>query len=124
MITILIVAAVVLTIGLSIALVGRDEIVLSGVHQDGEQAFSIADACAEEGINQLKLNAAYASGSFSLDGGTCDISVVTISGNTKLLTGTGQYKNNLRIIQANVTIKTNVNGNATTVDINSWQEAP
>ncbi len=123
LVSVLIVMAVVLAVGLTISLVGRDEIVLSGIFQDGEQAFAIADACVEEGVDQLGLNFAYAGGGFPLDGGTCTIAVANLGGNTRLITGTGVYNNNTRIIQANVSIRFNTSGNAEKVTINSWQEA-
>lgn len=123
MITILVISAVLLTIGLTLSAIGHNEVVLSGVFRDGETAFAIADACAEEGLSRLKQNSSFTGTSFALDGGTCAVTITNISGNTYKIVGTGQFKDNVRIIDANVTIKFNTQGNAKTVRINSWVEA-
>lgn len=123
MITVLVLMAVLLAIGIAVSAVGRDEIVLSRVFQDGEDAFALADACVEEGLERLKMNGAYAGGSFTQDGGTCTIAVTNLGGNDRLVRGTGQYGSNIRIVEANVTLKFNLQGNAKKVTINSWLEA-
>jgi hypothetical protein len=123
MITVLVLMAFMLAIGITVAAVGQDEIVLSGVFQDGEQAFAIADACVEEGIERFKVNGAYTGSTFALDGGTCIITVTDLGGNRRLVRGQGNYANAIRIIDADVTLKFNLAGNAKKVTINSWLEA-
>ena len=123
LISLLVIMTVLVSIGITISAVGQNEIVLSGVFQDGEQAFAIADACVEEGIQRFKSNGAYAGGTFTLDGGTCAIAVANLGGDTRLVTGTGVYRRNTRIIEANVTLHLNAQGNAKNVGINSWREA-
>lgn len=123
MITVLVLMAVLLAIGLAIAAVGRDEIVLSGVFQDGEQAFALADACVEEGVQRFKTDGAYAGGSFTLDGGDCTVIVTNLGGDDRLVRGIGTYVRSVRIIDANVTLTFNTAGNAKKVKINSWLEA-
>jgi len=122
-ITVLMVMAVLLSIGLVISAIGRDEIVLSGVVEDGEVAFAIADACAEEGIQRFKYDAAYVGSSFDLDGGTCAVVVTNLGGGNRLVRAQGDYRSAIRIIEANVTLASNVQANAQTVKINSWKEA-
>jgi len=123
LITIIVISAVLLTIGLTLSAIGHNEIVLSGVFRDGETAFAIADACTEEGLSRLKQDAGFTTTTFTIDGGSCGVTVSNISGNTYRILGTGQFKDNIRIIDANVTIKFNGQGNAKTVQINSWVEA-
>ena len=72
MVTVLVMMAVLLAIGLTVASIGRDEIALAGIVQDGDQAFSVADGCAEEAIDRLKGDSAYAGGTYSLAGGADD----------------------------------------------------
>jgi Tfp pilus assembly protein PilX len=124
LITVLVIMAVVVTIGLTIAAVGRDEIVLSGVVQDGEQAFAIADACAEEALNRLKTDAAFTGTTLAMDEGTCVAAVTNIGGTTYKVTGQGTYRRAIRIVEADVTVKTSGGGGAVKVTINSWREAP
>jgi len=123
LITVLIVMAVLLSVGLAISAIGRNEIVLSGVVEYGEVAFSIADACTEEGLQRFKVNGAYTGSSFALDGGTCVVTVTSLGGNDRLVVGQGEYRDAIRIIEANVTLTLNNQGNAKKVKINSWKEA-
>lgn len=123
LISVLVIMSVVLAIGLAISIIGRDEIVLSGVFQDGEQAFAIADACVEEGVNRFKLDGAFTGTSLSLDGGSCVVTVANLGGNTRLVRGVGTYNSNIRIVEANVSLHLNGQGNASTIKINSWREA-
>lgn len=123
LLTVLIVMAVLLSIGLTISAIGQNEIVLSGIVQDGETAFAIADACVEDGLERLKADGAYASSAFSLDGGECVVTVTNLGGNDRLVRGQGSYVNEIRMIDANVTLKFNTAGDAKKVTINSWLEA-
>lgn len=123
LVTVLVLMTVLLAIGLTVAAIGRDEIVLSGVVQDGDQAFFIADACVEEAIARFKDDGAYAGGTYALSGGTCVVTVTNLGGNDRLVHGDAAYVHNVRGIDANVTLKLNNVGNAKTVKINSWLES-
>ena len=123
LIAVLVIMVTLISIGITIAAVGNDEAALSNVIDDGELAFSIADACVEEGFIRLKADSAYAGGSFALDGGTCGISVTNLGGDDRLVRGQGSFRDAIRIIDANVTIKSNAAGEAKKVKINSWKEA-
>lgn len=123
MVTVLVVMSVLLAIGLTVAAVGRDELLLSGIVQDGDQAFSIADACVEEAIGRFKSDGAYAGGTYALGGGSCTVTVTDLGGNDRLLRGTAAYGSNIRGVDANVTLKFNNAGNAKKVTINSWLES-
>ena len=127
MLTIFIFMAILLSIGTSIALLGQDQIVLAGVYQDGEQAFAVADACTEEGYNRLLSDIAFAGATFPVGGGICTVTVTTIGSDTpsvknRFIRGTGTFHNSIRIVEANVTIKSNGNLNANKVTINAWKE--
>ena len=123
LITVLVVMVTLLSIGITISAVGHDEAALTGTVEDGEIAFTIADACVEEGFAQLKLNGAYAGSSFSLDGGACTVVVTNLGGNVRLVRGQGEYRFAVRIVDANATITFNGAGNAKKIKINSWKEA-
>ena len=123
LVTVLIVMVVLLSIGLTISAIGQDEIILARVVQDGENAFAVADACVEEGLQRLKTDGSYAGSAFTLDGGDCVVSVTNLGGNDRLVRGQGTYGREIRIIDANVSLKFNTAGNAKKVTINSWTEA-
>ncbi len=123
MVTVLVLMAVLLAAGLVGAAIGRDELLLSGIVEDGNQAFSVADGCLEDAVNRFKQNGGYAGGSYALSGGSCVVTVVNPGGNTRLVSATATYANNSRAIDANVTLKFNAAGNAKTVIVNSWLES-
>jgi Tfp pilus assembly protein PilX len=129
LVTVMVVMSVILALGLSVSMVGQDSAALSGVHQDGETAFSIADACTEEGTARLKSDQAYTGGTFPLDGGNCVIVVCPDSlctgfpANRWVVQGTGTYANSLRIINADISLTFNGSGKAKKMTINSWTEA-
>lgn len=123
LITTLVVMTVLISVGAVISRIGQNQVALALVYNDGEQAFAIADACSEEGYERLKLDNTFTGTSFSLDGGTCTLVVTNLGGNNRLITGTGTYFNAIRIVEANVTIKSNGQGNSHKVSINSWKEA-
>lgn len=122
LISTLVIMAVVLAIGLSISLIGRDEIALSGVYLDGEQAFAIADACTEEGVSRFKANGAFGGTTLSLDGGSCTVTVTNLGGNTRLVRSVASYNDAIRVVEANVSLSLNAQGNAKSIRINSWRE--
>ncbi len=121
--SVLIITAILIAIGISIAALGQNEIVLSGLIDNGEKAFSIADACSEEGLARLKSDAAFTGTTFPLDNGTCTVVVTNLGGNVRLITGTGAFRDAVRSVVANVTITFNGAGNAKKTVINSWNEA-
>ena len=123
LITVLIVMAMLVSIGLTISSVAQNQVVLTGNVQDGETAFGIADACAEDALERLKMSSSFTGTSMAIDGGTCASTAQLISGNTYLVTGQGTYQNHIRVVQINATIKYNGAGNANKVIINSWVEA-
>lgn len=122
-VTVLVVMAALLSLGLSMALVGQNAIVLSGVYQDGETAFSIADACTEEGIMRLKTNIAYSGGTFPLDDGTCTITIANLGPSNWLVQGTGTYLHSIRMVEADISLLVNSSGKARRLVINTWTEA-
>ena len=123
LVSVIVIMSVLVSVGIAVSFLGINETVLSGIFQDGETAFSIADACTEEGLFRLKDNQTYTGSSFSLDGGSCNVSVTNITGNTYRIDGVGVYKDHTRIIVANVTIRSNGQSNSITAIINSWKEA-
>lgn len=123
LVTVLIVMATLVSLGLVIAAIGRDEILLSRTVENGARAFAVADACVEEGLVRLKSSSSYAGGSFVIDGGTCVITVTDLGGNRRLVRGQGGYEDAIRIIDADVTVTFNAAGSARKVKVNSWLEA-
>ncbi|HJV33191.1 MAG TPA: hypothetical protein VJ694_04150 [Patescibacteria group bacterium] len=123
LVTVLIVMATLVSLGLVIAAVGRDEIILARVVEKGETAFAIADACLEEGLQRLKSDAGYAGGSFVVDEGACVVTVSNLGGDVRQVRGQGTSGDAIRIVEARVTLLSNAQGDAKKVKIEWWREA-
>ena len=123
LVTVLIIMVTLVSIGLVIAAVGRDEIVLSRVIENGENAFAVADACAEEGLQRLKLVPSYSGGSFALEDGTCTVTVTDMGGNVRHVRGQGAYGDAIRVVEARVTLQVNGQGVARKAKVEWWREA-
>jgi len=123
LITIVVFTAVLVVIGLAVSSIGQNEIVLSGVYRDGENAFSIADACAEDALMRLKSDQTFTGTTLPLDGGFCVSTVTHLLGDSYRILAEGSYIENIRGIEADVTLHFNGQGLAKTVLIDSWKEA-
>lgn len=121
LIIILTFGAVALLMAQSAANLGLRELDLGFMSARAGTAFSIADGCAEEALERLRLDSNYGVGQtlpLSVLGGSCTISVTDqgsspISRNLKVVGTSGEYTKSIEI---NVTIIQNVIG------ITSWDE--
>lgn len=116
LISILIVSTVALFIALGVALMAADELKSSSGTDKAEEVFYIADSCIEEGLNRLRNSWSDYSGSLSVGGGSCTISIIT----------NGSYKDiNVTAVDNagdfTKSIKATVN-NTSPLSIISWDE--
>lgn len=117
LIAVLIVGAAALAIGVTTLSVGADSQRTALVEQQSKQARNLASACAQEALQLVHDNIAFAgTNTMTLGQGTCTYSVVVATGTTRTITTTGTVGNVVRKIQASVTI------NSTSISISSWQE--
>jgi hypothetical protein len=112
LVALLIVAATGLTIGITISLIGIDELQLSYGGSRAANAKAVASACLEDGLGRLRKSWVNYSGSLSIGSDSCIINAV-VSGSLATLTATG----NSDIYQQR--IQTQVDNN---LEIVSWQE--
>ena len=119
LISLLIIAAVTLAIGLSLNLLGLDEMRMGFRESKSSQAFHVAESCLEEALMRLKRDANYTGGNLSIGNGSCNI-VITVNGTQRTITATGTVDQLMRKIQTTV----NVLNNGTTFgnETISWQE--
>ena len=114
---IVVVSAVAVAITTSLLLLGIDSSRTSFAQEQSYQARSLANACAEEALQQIRNMTAYTgSGTISLGQGSCDY----------LVTNTGGLNRNIRASSTVGTIirKVEIDIDAIEPDINivSWQE--
>ena len=112
LIALLVIAAAGLTIGLSVSLVGIEELQITLSHNQSARARALANSCIEEGLERLRNDFSNYAGTLSIDGDSCIINV-TVNGSTAFLSATGTFETSTQII------KVDVNNN---LEVTSWQE--
>lgn len=114
---VLIVGAVASTIALSLLVFGIDSAKTSFVIEQSSQAQSLANACAQEALEQIRvLNTFTGSGTLNVTPNSCTYTVTDEGGSVKKINATG--------IAGTITLKIQVfvNRTNTSMDITSWQE--
>ena len=121
--TVIIIGAMILSVGISAALIGQTEIVLSGQTDRGYAARSLASACVEEALHRLKLNDAYAGGTVPVGAtDTCTV-VVSGTGSSRTITATASSDIFTKSVVVAASLKQNAAGNAKAWHVDSWAEA-
>ncbi len=119
--TVLIVATITLTVAVTAALLGINEMILGFIASESQESLQLADGCAEEASYRYKRDATYAGGTIPFVGGTCTVSV-SGAGATRTITSTVILGDYTRSVQTSVTRGTNISGNAVGVDVTSWSD--
>jgi len=103
LITLLIVMAVTLTIGISMYSMSLINVKMAFGDQQLKQALFIAESCLEEAYLQLKLDPLYTSSSITLPNGTCSITI-TPNGSERVIIVESEKNNYYRSIETSVTL--------------------
>ncbi len=90
LVSILIVGAIGLAIAISLILLGLSSSRTSFARVQSFQAKALADACAEEALQQIHDSTSYTgSGSLTLGQGSCSYNVTSLGGQNRAITATG-----------------------------------
>jgi hypothetical protein len=117
LISVMVTGAVGAAIGISLILLGLGASRTGFADEQSGQANALANACAEEGIQQVRDSASFAgTGSLTLGTGTCGYTVVNQGGENRMITATGTVGTMVRKVQASI------NRMRPTIQIASWQE--
>ncbi|HSX18143.1 MAG TPA: hypothetical protein VLE51_02190 [Candidatus Saccharimonadales bacterium] len=117
LIFVLIVSAAALAISLSLLSSGTDAQRSLLVTQQSAQARSLANACAEEALQQVHDNNAFTgSNSLNLSTGTCSYTVTNTGGNNRTIDASAT------IAGATRKVKVLANTQGTNINIMSWQD--
>ncbi len=77
LLTVVVLGALILTLGLSAAIIGQTQIFISGSADRGQAARAQAEACLDEALQRLKLNASFTAAVLPFGADSC---AVTVSG--------------------------------------------
>lgn len=115
--SVLIVAAVSTAIASTIIILGVGFSRSAFAFQQSAQAWALAQACAEEGLQQIRDNTAYTgTGGLTLGSGTCSYTVANTGGTTRLVTTSGTVGT---IVRRTSVV---VSGYSPQITVTSWQE--
>lgn len=117
LIAVLVSGAAALAISLALLLAGADAQRSILIEQQSAQARSLAQACAEEALQQMHDNTAFTgTSSLSLGQGSCTYTVSVVSGSNRSIATSATVGNVVRKIQVYATI------GASSISVTSWQE--
>ncbi len=115
--SILVVAAVGVAITLSLLLLGVSNARMSLVEQQSNQAKGLANACAEEALQQIRDSILFTgSGNLTLGPGNCTYTVTSQGGQNRTITASGTAGTVVR------KAKIIINAINPTISVTSWQE--
>jgi hypothetical protein len=120
-VTVLIVTAITLTLGVTIALLGINEAIQGYEIDQGQEVAQKADGCLEEAYLRLKLDSGYTGGTIPYVDGSCTVTVAG-GGSSRTITSTVTIGDYTRTIQGVASLVSNVAANSEGVDSTSWQE--
>lgn len=115
--SILIVGAVGAAITVSLLLLGLGSSRTSFALEQSNQAKALADACAEEALQQIRDSTPFTgSGNLSLGQGTCAYTVINLGGHNRSITASGTVGTIVR------KVKITIDKINPTINITYWQE--
>ncbi|HLD96423.1 MAG TPA: hypothetical protein VI794_01750 [Patescibacteria group bacterium] len=117
LISVLVATAVSLSVGVSLILWGTGFTKTSLSLKQSHQAKALADACAEEALQQIQDSGSFTgSATVSLGQGSCSYTVTSLGAQDRLLTTSGTVGDAVRRIQISIDQVSPI------VNVTSWQE--
>ena len=120
-IAVVVVLALVLSLGLAVSQLSVGELVLTAHEGQSSRALHYAEACVEEAGFRLKRDSSYTGGTITFDEGTCTVSVAG-SGSTRTFTVTATVENETRSLVVDVTRTANTAATSDGIDVTNWEE--
>jgi hypothetical protein len=117
LLSVIIVGAIATTIAVTFTLLGVGLSATSFAQEQASQARGLANACLEEGLQQIRSSIVYTgSGNLSIGQGTCSYTVTNLGGSNRLVIASSTVGTIIRKVQTNVTAIT------PTIVTSSWLE--
>lgn len=116
--SLLIISVMVLSVAISISLLGLGSAQNSLSYKKGVEALKIAESCIEEGLLRLRDDGNYSGGTLQVEAGSCTI-VVSDVGSNRTLDVTGQVPGPPMYERS---IQVTVRRMGTSINLLTWQE--
>ncbi|MFH1046827.1 MAG: hypothetical protein V1738_00850 [Patescibacteria group bacterium] len=121
LVTVIIIGAILLVLGLSAAHIGQTEITIAGQLDRAQHARTLAMSCAEEALFRLKLDDTYLGGTIAIDDDSCTVAV-TGSGDVRTIDASASSQDLTKHLQISASRRQNVTAEAQAWNIDSWLE--
>jgi len=122
LITVIIVGALVLAIGVSAVFMGQTEVIKAGYADRSRQVSLLASACVDEALQRLKLDVSYTGGTVPVNSESCTVTV-TGTGTTRTITAVGAAGGHTKTLLVGATLRQNSAGSAKVWSVDSWTES-
>lgn len=119
-IAVMVVSAALFVIAVTNINVGIGDADLSLISSKGEQAYAVAEGCAQEALRQMRRTSSYGVGAgtitFTTSLGSCTIDIIDLGGNQRRVSVVGTTGGSSRRLMLTATV------GGTMITIQSWQE--
>ncbi|MBI4458327.1 hypothetical protein HY633_05170 [Candidatus Uhrbacteria bacterium] len=122
MLTVVIIGALVLTLGIAAALQGQTETLMAGQADYEQYVRSVAQTCIDEALHRLKLDSGYAGGTVPIGADTCTVTV-SGGGSSRTIVSTATSDVFTKVITVAASLKQNVPANARAWHVDAWTES-
>lgn len=122
LLTVIVIGAVMLSLGISTALSSHVQVIVAGQSALSNDTRELVSACIEEAVHRLKKDPAYVGGTVPLDTRTCTITVVG-AGSPRTITATATVDDYTKTIVATIATRNNTAASASGWAITSWSES-
>jgi len=121
LITVIMLGAMLLIMGLSAAHIGQTEIIIAGQMDRGQHALTRAVTCVEEALYRLKRDSSYPGGSIDVGDVVCSVTI-TGTGDSRTITSAASSDIYTKTIRVEASSLKNNDANAEVWSIDSWQQ--
>ncbi|KPJ85206.1 hypothetical protein AMJ57_03930 [Parcubacteria bacterium SG8_24] len=121
LVTVVIIGALVLSIGLAATFANQTGIILSGEADREHTVRALASACLEEAMLRLKRDGSYVGGTIPISGSSCSVTV-SGAGSSRTIDTTATYGDFTKSLQAIAALQSNGAANARSWRMESWSE--
>ena len=119
--TVIILGAMVLSIGLVASYTAQTELLMVGSVDRGQYARQLASSCLDEALYRLKKDSSYTGGTVPILSSICQV-VVTGSGTTWTIAATAVDGESTKTLSVGAELRVNNGGNANSWYVQSWEE--
>lgn len=121
LVTVIMIGAMLLVMGLSAAHIGQTEIIIAGQMDRGQHALVRATACMEEALFRLRQDSDYSGGSLDIGDVACDVAIAGV-GDSRTVTCTASSDIYFKTLQVEASLLQNAATTAKVWSIDSWRQ--